>query len=210
MQAPVITNVFTTYMTATQNLQRSVKINDKDHRYPEKTVEMDLHVFSGLFCQLWETRYKNRQAAHHSFKALFEMKDSPLRTLIGCIWAGSFFCNSRLYIKEEVLADEDLAYEFCRTLRNGFNHFNFSYCNKSTQDYFNEIGITKPTEFPDKFADNYRVYIYDHTGNWLDQHSNSRAIEVQYHELRYSMHLFLRELLTPNAPRVNVFNQRIQ
>ena len=210
MQAPVITNVFTTYMTATQNLQRSVKINDKDYSYPEETVEMDLHVFFGLFCQLWETRYKHRQANHHSFKALFEMKDSPLRTLIGCLWAeGSFFCNERLYSKDDVLGSEDLAYEFCRTLRNGFNHFNFLYCNVSTQDYFNEIGITKPTAFKDKIANNYRVYIYDCAGIWLAQDSNSRAIEVQYHELRYSMHLFLRELLTPNAPRVNVFNKII-
>src|SRR5947208_2236268 len=88
----------------------------------------------------------------------------------------------------------------CRTLRNGFAHFNFRYINVAPSLYFPQMNLALPAHIPQPdVAKNYRIFICDwnkHRGGFLDPDSDTRIIETHFAHLRYHLFMFLARFFT--------------
>jgi hypothetical protein len=88
----------------------------------------------------------------------------------------------------------------CRTLRNGFAHFNFRYIDVAPLRYFPQMNLALPAHIPEPdVANNYRIFICDwnkQRGDFMDPDSDTRIIETHFAHLRYHLFMFLARLFT--------------
>ena len=96
-------------------------------------------------------------------------------------------------------ADEHGMRELCRTLRNGFGHFNFRYVNRAPEVYFERLGLRRPlvVQKPEILR-NYRVFVWDHIvwdhkrkKTFGDPDTDSRLVGTHFAPLRYHLFMFL-------------------
>jgi hypothetical protein len=95
---------------------------------------------------------------------------------------------------------EKLMYTLCRTLRNGFDHFNFRYLNVTPREYFNKLALPLPGTIIDPdLAANYRIFICDWKSDraeFMEPTSDTRVIGTQFARLRYSLFRFLADFFS--------------
>ena len=90
--------------------------------------------------------------------------------------------------------------QLCRTLRNGFAHFNFRYIDLAPADYFSRMGLPLPVHLPQPDeARHYRIFICDwdkKKGNFMEPASDTRIIETHFAHFRYHLFMFLARLFS--------------
>jgi hypothetical protein len=202
-------DMFEHYLKATETFfKRATPREEGGYNYPEGTVQADCGAFAGIFTCLW-TAIKDRQ----KFTTYRASKPSAFGDLVSIVtpdansgasyaefWAQK--CGNLVRTRPETDAD---MHELCRTLRNGFCHFNFRYTNVAPRDYFRQLDLPLPGIIKDPdIADNFRIYILDwdtKNGGFLDHKSDTRIIETHFAPLRYHLFCFLARFFTkPGSP----------
>jgi hypothetical protein len=190
--------VFGRYLAKTKSETRMEPLGNGQYRYPIETIENDTMVFVSLFTCLWQVfgNGKNHQKMvpyqTQNPDAFRELEHIVTKFVASdedrCFWQGG-----------DVLKPVDVStaagrYELCRTLRNGFNHFNFRFIDLSPNDYFHRLGFDLPNKI-DKpgVAHNWRIFIcdVDRNHNFLQAGSDSRMIETGFAHLRCHLFRFL-------------------
>jgi hypothetical protein len=172
----------------------------RDWDYPPETVQTDLLAFSMIFTQLWSVLgkegefgsfYDNKRPALGEFECIVTHCSDRSMLPEQCGFWNQNKCGDFVPLSP---ADEPGMRELCRTLRNGFGHFNFRYDNRTPHDFFNRLGLRRPPVVlkPD-VAYNYRVFIWDHWSKTTfgDPDTDSRLVGTHFAPLRYHLFVFL-------------------
>lgn len=184
--------------------------------YPQRTIQTDMAAFSVVFTCLWRVLhceeyfsfyYTEKAKAFEDIGRIVTPNDNdPMRlTAHAGFWRKD---NSEPFVRVP-LNDERSVYEVCRTLRNGFGHFNFRYTDVAPDVYFRRLTLTLPSDIPDpSVPNNYRVFICDWRNHWRgrqfqfgDIDSNSRIAATHFAHLRYHLFLFLARFFSEPGTR---------
>lgn len=191
--------VFESYLSVTSgSAVRRLNPQDADgnYLYPEATVQVDSLAFAGVFNFLWgalkdqrtfEYFYSTKPRAFQELKRIVTPSHPDPRGLTAC---------ARFWVLDHVsqVTAASETQRFCRTLRNGFAHFNFRYMNESPRGYFDHMGLSLPNHIPDPdSARNYRIFICDWRPRtiFMSPDSDTRIVETHFAHLRYHLFTFL-------------------
>jgi hypothetical protein len=164
--------------------------------YPEALLQVDTGAFAGVFTCLW--RALEVQAAFDYFYSASPIAFQELTRIVtpnagpdGLTECARFWVHDQ--IQQVTTADDSR--KLCRTLRNGFAHFNFRYIHVAPTEYFARLNLVQPSHIPDPLLPmNYRLFICDwrnQRGRFMDQGSDTRIIETHFAHLRYHLFRFL-------------------
>jgi len=196
--------MFDQYLRATdESFVRTKPLSTGGYEYPEATVQADCAAFAMVFTCLW--RAIRSSEVFRAYYALKPLAFSALANMVtpdayaGPPYAG-FWVQKGVNLVPTSPKTEIEMRKLCRTLRNGFCHFNFRYINVAPRNYFQQLALSLPGEVIDPdFADNYRIFICDWDateGGFMEAKSDTRIIETQFASLRYSLFRFLASFFT--------------
>lgn len=187
--------LFDSYVDTTKHIERCTGTEDP-FLYPKGPSDLDMLVLGSVFTCLWQvignrtvfaTHYASKQSAFY-YLGLLTMPDTKHHKY-SCFWE-----QQGLILVQGSVTTEDGMYSLCRTLRNGFGHFNYRYLDLSPDKYFAKLGVATPSGIRDQqTADNYRVFVCDHLPRTrlMDPGSNTRILETGFGHLRYHLYFFL-------------------
>ena len=212
--------LFNDYMDLTKPAIRCVPIEGQEnaYTYPARENQQDMMVFATIFTCVWQaikgdfgTHYNNPVKKAQAFWQLERLTvpnpDSRYN---------AFFRQVGTTIPPCDVMTEDGMRHLCRTLRNGFNHFNFRYDNMAPDAYFVRLGKPIPASVRDvTTVANYRIFICDHLTsarragatvplNMMDPGSDTRILEVGFAHLRYHLYGFLSRFFEAEGGRAHV------
>jgi hypothetical protein len=185
----------------------------KSWHYPEDTVQTDMMIFSTVFTRLWSAladraefarSYAGKKRAFDELAYVVTPNKSDPHRLAG--QDGFWNQNAAGAFLPLPPTDEAGMYELGRTLRNGFNHFNFRFVDKTPEKYFRDMGLPLPSVIVEPTRNhNYRVFVCDWNtltkGSFGDPGTNSRLVGTHFTHLRYHMFMFLARFLSePGKP----------
>jgi hypothetical protein len=197
--------VFNYYLEATSapSFRRiGLQCHDGSFVYPETTCQVDAAAFAGAFNCLWralETRT--------TFNYYYTAKTAAFAELVRIVTPNKadpcgFTAHARFWTMGVQMPIEGAkgVRLLCRTLRNGFAHFNFRYINVAPSRYFLQMNLALPTHIPQPdVANNYRIFICDWNkdrAGFMDPESDTRIIETHFAHLRYHLFMFLARFFT--------------
>jgi hypothetical protein len=202
--------MFDSYLEATRGhsfCRIDARLGDGNFSYPESTLQADAAGFATAFNCL-RRALEDRATFDHCYKA----KRAAFDELVRIVTPNSpdpnrFTAHARLWVMDvnTPVPDARTAELLCRTLRNGFAHFNFRYIDVTPSNYFQRISLALPAHIPEpNVANNYRIFICDWNkkrGNFMAPGSDTRIIETHFAHLRYHLFMFLARFFTePNRP----------
>lgn len=201
--------IFDQYLRATdESFVRTKPLPAGGYEYPEATVQADCAAFAMVFTCLW--RAIGSSQVFQSYYALKPLAFNELANMVtpdaySGTTSGGFWVQQGVNLVPTSPRTETDMRKLCRTLRNGFCHFNFRYINVAPRNYFQQLGLPLPgIIFAPDVVDNYRVYICDwknHKRGFMDPGSDTRIIETQFARLRYHLFRFLALFFTePEKP----------
>jgi hypothetical protein len=135
--------LFDNYQQATPSseFKRLKELGPQHFLYFEPHLQADMAVFAGVLANLWEGLRDRTVFAQHfkskrqAFSAIREMivPQTPHaeHTRFWSLNGGA--------LTSETLWNEQVAYNMCRTLRNGFSHFHFRYVDDPPVAYFKRM-----------------------------------------------------------------------
>jgi hypothetical protein len=196
-------DIFDSYLRATSSFVRAKPLSIEVFEYPQDTIQTDCVAFAHIFSCVW-------QAIKSEFEDNYARKLNSFAKLVTIVTPGAdtdapyagFWVQDKKggNLVSVSPSTKDSVRELCRTLRNGFDHFNFRYINVTPRDYFQRLGLTLPGIVinPD-LASNYRIFICDWDSNragFMEPTSDTRVIGTQFARLRYSLFRFLVDFFT--------------
>lgn len=209
MPNPVVqdaSELFNNYMTHTRGVVRSVKnLVGPNYTYPPYETEQDLMVFATIYTCVWEAikedfpRYYNDPAKAPAFKELEHVVEANNDFPFKGIWIqdGDALQHGNP-LRPLAVDNMDGMLALCRTLRNGFNHFNYRWVNEPPDVYFGKLNIPTPHVIQQpQHRQNYRTFLCDWSTSrrnprqFLDRDSNSRVLETSCGIFRQHLHEFL-------------------
>lgn len=207
--------IFNDYLSATsiREFRRSVPNPDEGFTYPQPTAQTDMAAFSVVFTCLWRILQRREYfSLYYADKPIaFEEIRRIVTPLVGefsryTTYAGFWGQNDSGTFIPVPPNNEASIMEVCRTLRNGFGHFNFRYTDVAPNEYFMRLNLTPPPVIPDpNVPSNYRVFICDWQSQrgmqFGDNDSDSRIVATHFAHLRYHLFLFLARFFSePGVP----------
>ncbi len=201
-------DILDSYLRATSGFVRAIPLPTEGFKYPQDTVQTDCVVFSHIFSCIWQAI--GSPQVFPTYYALKPKAFTNLATMVtpgadtGISFAG-FWVQKEANLVSTSARTESNMRKLCRTLRNGFGHFNFRYINVAPQEYFQKLALPLPgTIISPNLASNYRIFICDWEsgrGEFMQLNSDTRIIETQFAHLRYLMFLFIAYFLSePGRP----------
>ena len=198
--------IFDYYLAATQYpsfIRIGGKVANGIFWYPENTVQVDVGAFAGVFICLWRAI-----AIGKNFRYYYMTKPEAFAELARIVTPNDpdtreFTSHARFWkfnVRTPVIGVDGMK-ELCRTLRNGFAHFNFRYIDVAPSDYFRQMNLLLPNFIPQPdVANNYRIFICDWnksgTKKFMEPDSETRIIETHFAHLRYHLFMFLARLFS--------------
>jgi hypothetical protein len=197
--------MFEHYLAATPSstFVRSIWQPEKGHHfYPEPTIQADAGAFAGVFTCLWRALevpgmfaryYADKSAAFVELARIVKPNDD------GYAAHARFWVQDGASLVRRVPSDADTMKRLCKTLRDGFSHFNFRYINDTPKGYFERLRLVLPSAIPEPtVANSHRIFICDwipkKSGRrlqFMDADSDSRVIETHFAHFRYHLFCFL-------------------
>jgi hypothetical protein len=179
---------------------------DGSYWYPENTVHADVEAFASAFTCSWRVL-----AIDENFRHYYNSKPAAFEELAHIVTPNNpdprgLTSHARFWKFNTVvpIVDIDSAKELCRTLRNGFAHFNFRYINVSPREYFRQIDLPLPNFIPQPdVANHYRIFICDWNkgtrkkpNKFMEPASDTRIVETHFAHFRYHLFMFLARLFS--------------
>jgi hypothetical protein len=189
--------IFDSYLRATNGFVRAIPLPTEGFKYPQDTVQTDCVVFAYILSCIWQAIGSPQEFP--KYYALKPKAFANLATMVtpgadtGISYAGFWVQKGTNLVPTSPRTETEM-WTLCRTLRNGFGHFNFRYINVAPRDYFQQLALPLPGEVIDpNLADNYRIFICDWKPGkeFLAVSSNTRIVDTQFARLRYSLFRFL-------------------
>lgn len=165
--------------------------------YPEATCQADAGAFAGVFNCLWRAL-----GTPGTFQHYYAAKTTAFAELVQIVTPNTpdphrFTTHARFWMMDiqTPVADANAVHRLCRTLHNGFSHFNFRYIDVAPSDYFRQMDLALPPHIPDPTAPSaYRIFICDwnkQRRGFMQPGSDTRIVETHFAHLRYHLFLFL-------------------
>jgi hypothetical protein len=197
--------MFDCYLEATRGpafRRIGAQSGDGNFSYPETTLQADAGAFAGAFNCLWRA-LENHATFDHCYAAKRTAFDEFVRIVTpNAPDPKNFTTHARFWTMdaETPVADARAMRLLCKTLRNGFAHFNFRYIDVTPLNYFQRMSLALPTHIPEPdLARNYRIFICDwnkRCGDFMGLGSDTRIIETHFAHLRYHLFMFLARFFT--------------
>ena len=201
--------IFDSYLRATSSFVRAKPLSFGVFEYPQDTIQTDCVAFAHMFSCVWE-------AIKSEFQDYFARKPSSFAKLVTIVTSGANTDApyARFWVQDKKCENlvsaspntEDLVNKLCRTLRNGFDHFNFRYINVSPRDYFQHLSLTLlPAVADPDLVNNYRIFICDWDSwqgkKFMQLSSKTRIVETHFARLRYALFRFFADFFSePGRP----------
>jgi hypothetical protein len=210
-----VRNIFEHYLEATTaSFERAQSSGEGVFLYPQDKIETDCEAFARVFTCLWKALEDERvfatyyAARRSAFDELVTMVTANNYAKYAAFWVQA---GERL-IQKPPITETDV-HSLCRTLRNGFCHFNSRYDDVSPSVYFQKLGLLIPVDIiAPNVADNFRIFICDwkNKRGFMTAGSNTRIIETLLAQLRYHLFRFLARFFSePGGPAyVDILTQR--
>lgn len=206
--------MFESYLEATRghSFRRiDAQSDDGNFFYPESTLQADAAGFANAFNCLRRT-LEDKATFDYCYHVKRMAFDELARIVIpNTPDSKRFTTQARFWVMDVAtpVLDARTAELLCRTLRNGFAHFNFRYINVTPSNYFQRLGLALPAHIPEPdVAQNYRIFICDwnkRRGDFMAPGSDTRIIETHFAHLRYHLFMFLARFFTaPNHSYVDI------
>lgn len=202
------------YIETTKGIQRCFG-EEKPYFYPQGTLEMDMLVFAAVFTSVWQGMGTEKLFSQH-----YASKPRAFEEMVNIATPEAEFHPYTCFweqdgsdLKKVDVATEAGARSLCRTLRNGFNHFNYRYVDKNPDAYFSKLGVATPSGIRDpQTAVNYRIFICDHQTKdkknkplkLMDSGSNTRILETGFAHIRFHLYAFLEQFFKVECGRPEV------
>lgn len=207
--------LFDQYIDTTWAIPRC--IGDKaPYTYPEGIAQTDMMVFAAVFTNLWDPIKGDKKKGHPEFDSEYGANPEAFSHLHQ-LEAGkdeyapynAFYQQVDDRVEPLLLSDGDAIHTLCRTLRNGFNHFNYRYVDLCPDDYFKKLGTTTPTGIPDPTvpSQGHRIFICDHGTKkpLMGKGSDTRILDVGFAHLQKHLYAFLAKFFAAQGGRPFVF-----
>jgi hypothetical protein len=203
--------LFDNYIELSRDLNRSVPENDY-FRYPYCVNEQDMMVFASMFTNVWQAIRRDFAAQYDTKRKVF-LELEHLTTPNQHCQHNAFWIQKGPALEHRVVTDVDGMRLLCRTLRNGFNHFNYRYADMAPNDYFKRLGVQPPAGIPHlTTTSNYRIFICDHKARtvFMARDSETRVLETGFGHLRYHLYAFLARFFEAEGgrPYLDLFELR--
>jgi hypothetical protein len=199
--------LFDGYVDLTRKMVRAVP-EGTYFRYPPLENQQDMMVFAAIFTNVW-------QAIQKDFKPYYDGKPRAFDELkkLAIPNSGSqhnaFWKQDGATLKPFPVSSEEGVRTLCRTLRNGFNHFNYRYVDLTPDEYFARLTVPTPSGLLHASTrSNYRIFICDHGAGTpanplklMDLGSKSRVLETGFAHLRFHLYEFLSHFFEATGGR---------
>jgi len=203
-------DIFDSYLRATSGFVRARPSSEGGFTYPQDTIQTDCVAFAHIFSCVWEAIKSEFEDNYYLKPASFMRLAATVTPGTGtdapyaCFWVQDKIGGNLVSVSPNT---KDSVRELCRTLRNGFGHFNFRYINVPPRDYFQRLLLTVPINVADPdLANNYRIFICDWNSmrgkGFMQLSSNTRIVETHFARLRYTLFRFLADFFS-QADRPN-------
>ena len=200
--------MFENYLKATPSATfvRSKPRPEGGYLYPEATIQADPGAFAGVFTCLWRAFEEPGMFARYYAdkpEAFGELARIVTPNSDGYAAHARFWVQDGTTLVRRVPSDEDTMKRLCKTLRDGFSHFNFRYIDVSPEEYFKRVNLTVPLDIPDRTdeGNDYRIFICDWKAKqkkkggecieFMEVGSDTRVVETHFAHFRYHLFCFL-------------------
>jgi hypothetical protein len=202
--------LFDNYVNTTKHILRCTG-DVEPYIYPPGANELDMIALATVFSNVWQaigndkdfkTHYQGKPDAFRHLQCITEPDTNRKPKSwhpYNAFWRQDPSAPAKL-VPIEVTKEEGM-HALGRTLRNGFNHFNYRWVNDKPTQYFKRLAKPMPAALRDHTTDyNYRIFIIDHwTWNrklkkavmFMDPDSDTRILETHFGHIRFHLYYFL-------------------
>lgn len=193
-------HLFNNYMSLTRTMVRSKATpGTLGFVYPPPETEQDVMVFATIYTCVW-------QAIQDDFGVHYNdaTKTAAFQELANIVTPNNSFPYKNFWRQNGTVLDpcpvnnEDGMLWLCRTLRNGFNHFNYRWVDEAPDVYFAKLHLPTPAVIQNPtLGGNYRTFLCDwatsaqNPRSFMAPGSNSRVLETSLGIFRLHLHEFL-------------------
>lgn len=183
--------------TAPLTKERGIPIPNSDRFiYPNDSILSDITVLAALFSEFYEQASRDFSLLVPQYPEAFKV----LTEMVQIFWretSGNLSLDATNPDHMELLS---------KTLRDGFQHFNYRYGDWTSKEYFQQLSSVVPAvvlaKIPNVITDEHRdksegyyCYLIDfkYIGR-IGQFKDVRVVKTTYADLRYKLHLFFAKM----------------